>query len=304
MAQRARMFGDWRKNYDLYLLSVPAFVYFILFHYIPIYGVQIAFKDFSAALGISGSPWVGVEHFFRFFRSFYFTSLIQNTIGISLYSLAVGFPMPIILALLLNEVGAQRFKKSVQMATYAPHFISTVVMAGMLANFLAPDTGLVNILIKGLGGQPLAFLSKPEYFKTIYVVSGVWQEAGWASIIYIAALSGIDPQLHEAAIIDGANKFQRIRHINIPGILPTAVIMLILNMGRIMNVGFEKIFLLQNPLNMSASDVISTFVYRTGVLNGEYGFSAAVGLFNSLINCTLLVLVNTFAKRMGQTSLW
>ncbi len=304
MAQRARIFGDWHKNYDLYLLSLPAFVYFVLFHYVPIYGVQIAFKDFSAALGITGSPWVGMEHFARFFRSFYFTSLIKNTIGISLYSLAVGFPVPIILALLLNEVGRQGFKKSVQMATYAPHFISTVVMAGMLANFLAPDTGLVNILIKTLGGQPLSFLSKPEYFKTIYVVSGVWQEAGWASIIYIAALSGIDPQLHEAAIIDGANKVQRIRHINIPGILPTAVIMLILNMGRIMNVGFEKIFLLQNPLNMSASDVISTFVYRTGVLNGEYGFSAAVGLFNSLINCTLLVLVNSFAKRMGQTSLW
>lgn len=292
------------SNWELYLFILPSLLYFIIFHYAPMYGVQIAFKDFIATKGIWGSSWVGMEHFERFFNSYYFWTLIKNTVGISLYSLAVGFPIPIILALMLNEVKDGLFKRTVQTVTYAPHFISTVVMVGMLLAFLSPSTGIINNLIKALGGQPVAFMQEPKWFKTIYVFSGAWQGAGWGSIIYLAALAGIDPQLHEAAIMDGANRIQRIWHINIPGILPTMIILLILNTGSIMSVGFEKVFLMQNPLNMETSDVISTYVYRSGLIQAQYSFSAAVGLFNSIINFALLILVNTIARHVSETSLW
>lgn len=292
-----------RKNWELYALLAPVIAYYVIFHYIPMYGVQIAFKDFIASKGIEGSPWVGLAHFERFFDSYYFWRLIGNTLGIGLYELAVGFPVPIVLALLINEAGG-RFKKIVQTVTYAPHFLSTVVLVGMLIIFLSPKTGIVNLFIEWLGGKPISFLTEPGWFKSVYVFSGVWQQMGWSSIIYLAALTGIDPQQHEAAKVDGATRLQRIWHINLPGIRPTIIILLILNAGSILAVGFEKVFLLQNSLNMESSDIISTYVYRSGILEAQYSFSAAVGLFNSLVNFVMLVTVNYIARKAGETSLW
>lgn len=292
-----------RKNWELYLLLVPVILYFLIFHYYPLYGLQIAFKDFIATKGITGSPWVGFKHFERFFDSYYFGRLIKNTIGIGVFTLLVSFPVPIIIALLLNEVKSLRFKKFVQTIIYAPHFLSTVVVVGMLLLFLKSD-GMINQVIMLFGGTPIDFISEPAWFKSIYVLSDVWQTMGWSSIIYIAALSAVDPAQHEAAMMDGASKFQRIIHINIPAILPTIVILFILNVGSVMAIGFEKVFLLQNDLNMSTSDVISTFVYRSGILEAQYSFSAAVGLFNSIINFILLIMVNQIAKKVSDTSLW
>jgi putative aldouronate transport system permease protein len=292
------------KNRDLYLLIFPVVVYFVVFHYIPMYGVQIAFKDFIVTKGITGSPWVGFAHFERFFNSYYFWRLIKNTLGLGLYELLVGFPIPILLALMLNEVKNKFFKRFVQTVTYAPHFLSTVVLVGMLFIFLSPRTGLVNRLIELFGGEPIAFMVSPEWFKTLYVFSGVWQQMGWSSIIYFAALSAIDPQLHEAATVDGAGRLRRIWHINLPCIMPTIVILLILNTGSILSIGFEKVYLMQNAMNMESSDVISTYVYRSGILGAQYSFSAAVGLFNSVVNAIMLVVVNYMARRVGETSLW
>ncbi|MBW7453111.1 ABC transporter permease [Paenibacillus sepulcri] len=292
------------RNWELYLFMTPALLYFIIFHYIPMYGIQIAFKNFIPTKGIAGSPWVGFDHFERFFHSYYFRDLLWNTFSISLYELAIGFPLPIILALAFNEVRSGFFKRSVQTITYAPHFISVVVMAGMIITFLSPTSGIIVRIVEGLGFQAADFLTDPAWFKTVYVLSGVWQSAGWGTIIYLAALSSVDPQLHEAGIMDGASRFKRMLHINIPTIVPTITIMLILNMGNILGVGFEKILLLQNPLNMSASDVISTFVYRSGLVSAQYSFSTAVGLFNSVVNAILLIAVNRIARRTSETSLW
>lgn len=297
----------WRRmirNWELYLFIAPAFLYFVIFHYGPMYGIQIAFKNFIPTLGIAGSPWVGFDHFERFFNSYYFWDLLWNTLSISLYELAIGFPLPIILALAFNEVKDSFFKRTVQTVTYAPHFISVVVMSGMIITFLSPSSGMIVNFVEMLGFQPPQFLTDPAWFKTVYVLSGVWQSAGWGTIIYLAALSGVDPQLHEAAVVDGASRFKRILHINIPAIVPTITILLILNMGSILGVGFEKILLLQNPLNMSSSDVISTFVYRSGLVDAQYSFSTAVGLFNSVINAILLIAVNQIARRTSENSLW
>jgi putative aldouronate transport system permease protein len=268
------------------------------------YGVQIAFKNYMATKGIWNSPWIGLDHFKRFFDSYYFWDLIWNTLGLSLYQLVVGFPIPILLALMLNEVAGKKFKKTVQTVTYAPHFISVVVLVGMVVMFLSPQTGIVNRLITLFGGEPIYFMGDASMFKSIYVFSGVWQHMGWGSIIYMAALANVDPHLHEAAVMDGATRMQRIRHINLPAIIPTAIILFILDIGTIMNVGFEKVFLMQNDLNRVGSDVISTFVYRSGILGAEYGFSTAVGLFNSIINFALLVAVNAIARKTSETSLW
>jgi putative aldouronate transport system permease protein len=291
------------RNWDLYLLIFPVVAFFLIFEYWPMYGVQIAFKDFVAMKGIWGSEWVGMKHFMRFFDSYYFMRLIMNTIGISLYQLIIGFPAPIILALMINEVRNPRFKKAVQTITYAPHFISTVVLIGMLMTFLSPR-GLLNLILQWFGHEPILFMTSPGWFKTIFVFSGVWQNIGWNSIIYIAALASIDQQQYEAAIVDGASRMQRIWHISIPGIIPTAIILLILQMGGIMSVGFEKVFLMQNNLNIQASDVISTYVYRSGLLGADFSYSTAVGLFNSIINFVLLAIVNSISKRLSQTSLW
>ena len=285
-------------------MFLPVLVFFLVFHYAPMYGVQIAFKKFSAVRGIVGSPWRGLYYFQQFFDSYLFGALIGNTLGLSLYSLAVGFPTPILLALMMNELRSERVKRVVQTITYAPHFISMVVMCSMIILFLSPSSGVLNRIIEILGGQSVYFMGKPEYFKTIYVLSGVWQNTGWSSIIYMAALSGIDPQLHEAATIDGASRLQRVWHINLPGILPTAVILLIMNCGSLMSIGFEKAFLLMNDLNRAAAEIISTFVYQRGLIDRNYSSAAAIGLFNSAINLVLLLGVNAIARRISDTSLW
>ncbi|MDR2482631.1 MAG: ABC transporter permease subunit [Treponema sp.] len=293
-----------RRCWQLYLIMLLPMLVIIIFSYGPMIGVQIAFKEFRARDGIWGSPWVGFIHFKTFFNSYQFKRVLTNTLGISLYGLIAGFPMPIILAILVNESSHKRLKKAVQLITFAPHFISTVVMTNMILMFISVYGGPVNNLIAALGGERLDFIAKPEYFKSIFVWSGIWQGMGYSSVIYIAALSAIDPALYEAATIDGASKFQKILFIDLPGIAPTIVILLILNCGSIMNVGYEKILLMQNNLNMSASDVISTYVYRMGLENAQYSFSAAVGLFNSAVNAVLLVLVNQAARKIGETSLW
>lgn len=292
------------QNWQLYIFILPALLYFIIFHYVPMYGIQIAFKDYVPSLGFLGSEWVGLKHFERFFDSYYFWDLLKNTLGISIYELVVGFPLPILLALLLNEAKDGIYKRTVQTVTYAPHFISVVVISGMIIAFLSPTTGIINHIIQFFGLEPIAFMSDPAWFKTVYVLSGVWQSTGWGTIIYLAALSGVDPQQHEAAIVDGASRFQRIIYINIPTLVPTMIILLIMNLGNIMALGFEKILLLQNPLNMESSNVIATFVYQAGLLDAQYSFAAAVGLFNAVINAILLIAVNQIARKTSETSLW
>ncbi|NOU62682.1 ABC transporter permease subunit [Paenibacillus sp. LMG 31461] len=268
------------------------------------YGVQIAFKDFNAVQGIWGSPWVGLQHFERFFNGYYLQRLLTNTLLISVYYLIISFPLSVLFALLINEIRQVMFKKTVQLVTYAPHFISTVVLVGMMAIFLSPKTGLVNQFLLWTGATPIDFMAEPSWFKTLYVFSGVWQNIGWNSILFIAALAGVDPQQHESATLEGASKLQRIWHINVPAIMPTVMILFIMQCGQIMAVGFEKVFLMQNDVNISASDIISTYVYRSGVLGAQYSFSAAVGLFNSVINLILLIVVNRISKRLTNTSLW
>ena len=293
-----------KRNWELYLFVVPALIYLLLYCYYPMYGVQIAFKNFRVTKGIAGSEWVGLEHFRKFFSNPSCRALIKNTLVISLYSLVVGFPLPIIFALTLNEVAPGRYKKLVQTVSYAPHFISTVVMVSMLTMFLNADNGIFNKIVETLGGPRVDYMSKANLFPTVYVLSGVWQSLGWSSVIYLSALSGIDTGLHEAAMIDGASRLQRIWHINLTGILPTITIMLILQVGNLMTVGFEKAFLMQNPLNLETSEIISTFVYKMGLNYRQYSYSTAIGLFNSVINMILLVSVNTIAGRLSETSLW
>lgn len=297
-------FRRMRRCWQLYLIMLVPLLVILIFRYGPMFGVQIAFKDFRARDGIWGSPWAGFTHFQNLFNSYQFRRILTNTLGISFYSILAGFPIPIILAILVNESSHNGFKKGVQLITFAPHFISTVVMTNMILMFLSVYGGLVNNIIVSLGGGRLDFIAKPEYFKSIYVWSGIWQNMGYNSVIYIAALSAIDPALYEAATIDGASKFQKILYIDLPGIAPTIIILLILNCGHIMNVGYEKILLMQNSLNMSASDVISTYGYRIGLEQAQFSFSAAVGLFNSVINTVLLILVNQAARKLGETSLW
>lgn len=289
---------------QLYLLLAPTMAYFIIFHYIPIYGAQIAFKDFIAMKGITGSPWVGFEHFERFFQSYQFWVLLKNTLGINLYELLVAFPAPILLALLLNSMTKERFKRFVQTVTYAPHFISVVVIVGMLNLFLSPNNGMINEVVSWFGVEPIFFMGEASWFKTIYVFSGIWQNVGWSTIIYLAALTSVNPSLHEAAVVDGASKLQRIIYIDFPSILPTIIILLILNIGHFMSVGFEKVYLMQNSLNTDSSEIIQTYVYKVGLLNAQYGYSSAIGLFNSVINFILLISVNQIAKRLKQNSLW
>ncbi len=292
------------KSRYLYVLIIPVFIYYVIFQYVPMYGAQIAFKNFNPFQGIWGSPWVGFKYFTQFFESVYFLRLIRNTLAINIYNIVVGFPAPILLALMLNEVKNRVFKRTVQTVVYLPHFISTVVIVGMLVSFLSPRSGIVNMVIKSLGGQPIQFLAQPGWFRSIYVWSGVWQEAGWGSIIYLAALAGIDPSLYEAAVVDGASRWKRLVHITIPCLIPTIIIMLILRMGGIFNVGFEKIMLMYNPVTYETADVISTYVYRRGILGAEYSFSTAIGLFNSVINFVTLITFNTISRKVSETSLW
>ena len=292
------------KHWQLYLVIAPAIVYIITFAYVPMYGVQIAFKDFLINKGMIRSPWVGLKYFKFFFGSPNFGRLIKNTLSLSVYSIIAGFPFPILLAIALNEAGSRIYKKTVQMITYAPYFISTVIFVSIIFQVLDMRDGIINTLIRLFGGENVNFMGSPGWFSSIYVWSGIWQATGYQAIIYLAALAGIDPTLHEAAIVDGATKIQRILRIDIPGITPVIVIMLILQSGQIMNVGFEKIFLMQNPLNLRASEVIATFVYKVGLISGNYSYSTAVGLFNSVINMFLLIIVNAVARRVGEHSLW
>jgi putative aldouronate transport system permease protein len=295
---------ELKKNYQLILLALPAIVIVIMFLYIPMYGVQIAFRDFVPIKGITGSEWVGFDNFIRFFKSYNFKIVIKNTLIISAYTLVVGFPFPIMLALILNQMNAARFKRVVQTVTYMPYFISMVVLSGMLLLFMSPTSGIIGQVISKYSSNSSNLIGRPNWFSTIYVWSGVWQYTGWGSIIYLAALSGIDPALYDASSIDGASRWQRIIYIDIPCILPTAIILLTLNAGRIMSVGFEKIYLLQNDLNLPSSEIISTYVYKIGLLNAQYDYSAAINLFNSVINFVLLITVNRLAKKMSDTSLW
>ncbi|WNQ14203.1 ABC transporter permease subunit [Paenibacillus aurantius] len=305
MRSRSSLVKAIRRHWVLYLLIAPVIAYFIIFCYFPMYGVQIAFKNFTAAKGIWDSPWVGFVHFERFFKGYYFSRVILNTLQISLYSLVIGFPVPILLALMINEVRTKWFRSFVQTITYAPHFLSLTVVVGILFALLSTQKGIVNHALRGLGLEPIAFMTDPHWFKTVYVLSDIWQQMGWGSIIYLAALSGVDPQQHEAATIDGASRLRRIWHINVPAIMPTVAILFILNMGNLMGGGsLEKLLLMQHDLNLESSDVISTYVFRTGIGGAEYSFAAAVGLFNSAVNFLLLVSVNYIARKAGETSLW
>ena len=304
---RERIAREWKEHYALYILMILPMAVLILFKYVPMYGVQIAFRDYKPVRGVTGSAWVGLKYFNKFFSSSMFWPLIRNTLSINLYLLAT-FPLALILALLLNYLPSRRFAKVVQMVSYAPHFISTVVMVGMLLQFLDPRTGVINILLRALGFSSINFMGQPSYFYSIYVWSDVWQTLGYSSIIYISALSGISPELHEAAVVDGASILQRIWHVDIPGVLPTFCVLLIMRCGTLLSMGFEKILLLQNDLNKPISEVISTYTYAIG-LNAakgspQYSYGAAIGLFTNVINMILLLTVNKLSKKLSGSGLF
>ncbi len=289
--------------WDVYILLLPAIIVTFIFAYIPMYGVQIAFKDFSAKAGIWGSQWIGLKHFQRFLTYPMFWRIVRNTLLISLYSLAT-FPLPVIFALLLNEIRYTKFKKTVQMISYAPHFISEVVLCGMIILFLNRNYGVINHFLELIGITRIDFLSNPNYFRSIYVWSGVWQGLGWGSIIYLAALSGVSPELIEAAKIDGASRLRIIRSINIPQILPTIGILLIMRSGSLLNVGFTKIMLLQNSLNLDVSQVIASYTYEVGIAGGQFSYSSAIGLTNNIVNLLMLILVNSITKKATSIGLF
>lgn len=299
LKSRKSILSYLRRNYILYLFLAPAVILTVIFKYVPMYGAIIAFKDFSPRRGILGSAWVGFEHFERFLSSPNFYDILMNTLKLSAYGLILGFPVPIVLALMLNLIRSAKLKKNIQLIVYAPNFISVVVVAGMLFVFLSP-TGVVNALITTFTGKPVSFMSDPAYFRTVYILSGIWQTAGWSSIIYVATLAGVDPQLHDAATIDGASLLKRIRHIDLPALKPVMAVLFILAAGGIMSIGYEKAFLMQTALNTPTSEIIATYVYKVGLQAGDYAYSTAIGLFNSVINVILLVFVNTVVKRLNE----
>jgi len=292
------------RNITLYLFLLPAFVYYIIFHYAPMYGALIAFQDYNPFAGMSNSPWVGFKHFRDFFGGVYFFRLLRNTLLISVYGLIFGFPMPIIFALLLNEVKSKKFRTTIQTISYMPHFISVVILCGLIVQFLAPNTGLIAKILEGFLGYPINVLEFSSWFRPIYIGSGIWQSMGWGSIIYFAALTSINPSLYEAADIDGASRIQKMVHISLPGLLPTIVTLLILNMGNLLSVGFEKVMLLYRTATYETADVISTYVYRSGLIAQQYSFATAVGLFNSAVGLILVLSANYAAKRISSQSLW
>lgn len=297
----------WRRiwrNRALYLFVLPTILYFGLFHYAPLYGLQIAFKDFKPGLGIAGSKWVGLKYIFKFIDSFSFWSLLSNTLTLSLYCLAITIPFAILLALVINYTPVKWLRKQTQTLSYAPHFVSMVVLVGMMNVFFMPSSGIVNVFLGQMGIGPIDFMGDPKLFPHVYAWSRVWSHTGYNAILYIATLTGVSPELHEAAIVDGASKLKRILHIDIPAILPTMIIMLILESGNLLNVGFEKAFLMQTPGNLTTSEIISTYVYKMGLLNTQYSYAAAIGLFNNVINLIILLIVNRVAAKTTQTSLW
>lgn len=297
-------FNSVRRNWQLWLLLTPALVYILIFAYQPMYGALIAFKDFNPRLGIMKSPWAGFKYFQQFFQTSIFSKTLINTILLSVFNLLWSFPIPIIFALLLNQVRNKRFKAFIQTVTYAPNFISVVVLVGMVTLFLAPGSGFLTGVFQKMGAKDSLYLVRPEYFRTIYVASGVWQTMGFSSIIFLAALTGVSPELHESAMIDGAGIVKRIWHIDIPAILPTIVIMLIMAIGNILSIGYEKVYLLQNGMNLEVSEIISTYVFKTGIRSAQYSFATAVGLFSSVINLILLVAANFIAKKTTEISLF
>jgi putative aldouronate transport system permease protein len=298
-----RLFKSIKANKSLYIMILPVLAYYILFCYKPMYGAIIAFKEFVPGKGIWGSPWVGFQHFTDFFQGMYFGRILKNTIVISLTSIVFGFPAPIILALLINELKNKYFRKTVQAITYMPHFISLVVVCGMISDFTR-DTGVITHLLSQFGFEKVTMLTKPELFVPIYIISGIWQEIGWGSIIYLAALTNIDQQLYEAAEIDGAGRWKQMIHVTLPCLIPTILVMLVLRMGGIMNVGFEKIILLYNPGIYDTADVISSFVYRSGIQEFNWSFSTAVGLFNSTVNFSFLIMANWLSRKLNDARLW
>ncbi len=295
---------SFKDDWQLYVLFLPTMIYVFIFSYMPIYGLQIAFQKFTPSRGFADSPWVGFDNFIKFFNAYNFETIIGNTLTLSFYALIAGFLPPIILAILLNNVKNVKFKGFVQTVTYAPHFISVVVLVSMIILLLSPYSGVVNSVIAMFGNEKIDFMGSPELFPHVYVWSNVWQTMGFSSIIYLATLVSISPDLYEAAKVDGANKFQQILHIEIPGLIPTAVTMLILACGRVMNLGMQKVYLMQNPMNIATSEIIETFVYKQGILSQQYSYSAAVGLFQSLINVVLIVSVNKIASKISENSLW
>ncbi|PLT45709.1 ABC transporter permease subunit [Paenibacillus sp. FSL W8-1187] len=306
MARGSRLLAALSKHRALYLLMLPGVLYYIIFKYVPMYGIIIAFQDFSIGRGILGSKWVGFKHFVDFF---YYTpdawKLIRNTILLNVYDLIFHFPLPILLAVLFHELRSARFRRFIQSISYMPHFLSTVVIAGILVTFLSPTTGIVNaLLVQLLGLEPIAFLGMPEWFRTVYVGSEIWQKLGWGTILYMAAIAGIDPALYEAARIDGASRFQQIRHITLRGMVPIMIVLFVLTLGNFMDASFQKILLLYNSMNYETSDVINTFVYRRGILDADFSFATAVGLFQSAIGFVLVVAANRFVRKHSDTSLW
>lgn len=302
--KRSTVLKELNRSKYLYLMMVPAILYYLIFFYQPMYGAQIAFRSYNPADGITGSEWVGWRYFTQFFNSPSFSLLIRNTLQISLYSLIAGFPIPIIMAIFINEISGSSIRRSVQTIVYLPHFISIVVVSGMVLSFLAPRTGIINQMIVRLGGEQVHFMAQPQHFKTIYVLSGIWQSAGWGSIIYLGALAGIDPALYEAATVDGATRWQRLAYITLPALVPTIMTMLILQMGSLFSVGYEKIMLLSNDATLVQADVINYYVYRRGVLLGDFSYSTAIGLFNSVLNFTVVLVFNAISKRISNVSLW
>lgn len=296
--------NELKRHWQLYVMLILPLTYLIIFAYIPMGGVIIAFKDYSIRGGIWGSDWVGFEHFINFFKTPDFVKLLRNTLILSLYNLVITFPMPIILALAVNELKSKAYKKVVQMVTYMPYFISTVVLVGTMKNIFSPRTGLINNIIALFGGAQTDFMGNPDLFRTMYVWSGVWQGMGYSAVIYIAALANVDSSQVEASLMDGAGRFARVWHVDLPAIMPTIVIQLILAVGSVMSLGYEKVYLMQNPVNTEVSEVISTFVYKRGIAGFQYSYSAAVGLFNSVVNLVLIAMANVFAKKVGETSLW
>ena len=298
-----RVKKDWKRNRSLYLMVLPVILFYILFHYKPMYGAIIAFQDYNPRQGVTGSEWVGFDQFIRFFTSPYFGRLVKNTLLLSVYGIIFGFPAPIILALLLNELRARRFKKTVQTITYLPHFISLVVVTGIIKDF-TQSTGLINDIIVMFGGERSSLIQNPALYRTIYIVSDIWQGIGWGSIIYLSALSGVDQQLYEAASIDGAGRWKQLIHVTLVGIAPTIVIMLIMRMGQLLGTGYEKTILLYNEATYETADVIASYIYRVGILERNWSYSTAIGLFNSVINLALLIATNKISRRVSETSLW
>jgi len=302
--QKKRVLKQLKKSSGLYILLLPTFLYVLIFLYFPMYGIIIAFKDYNPLVGILKSRWVGLQYLRDFITAYNFSDLLMNTLTLSIYGFLAGFPISVLFALLIHYLPSKKLQRTVQTVTFAPHFISTVVMVGMLQVFLTNETGILNILLKKIGMESVMFLGSAPLFKHVYVWSDIWQHTGWASIIYLAALTNVDPTLHEAAIIDGANKRQRIWHIDLPSIMPTVVTMLLLGIGNIMSVGFEKAYLMQNNLNIESSEIIATYVYKIGLIGAQFSFSTAVGLFNSVINFVLLITANTLSKRIVGRSIW